>query len=65
MSPELTGILAVGATAIGLLPTIRRDTRADNQALRKTFHALIECLSRVKGDIEGLFVARDPRNDAS
>lgn len=27
-------LLAVGATAIGLLLTIRRDTRADNQALR-------------------------------
>ena len=34
MTPELIGILAVGATIIGLLVTFRRDARADNQRLR-------------------------------
>ena len=32
VTPELIGILAVGATVIGLLLTFRRDARADNQA---------------------------------
>ncbi len=39
MTPELIGILAVGATVIGLLVTFRRDARADNQALRAEFRA--------------------------
>ena len=39
VTPELIGILAVGATVIGLLLTFRRDARADNQALRAEFRA--------------------------
>jgi len=39
MTPELIGILAVGATLIGLLVTFRRDARADSQALRAEFRA--------------------------
>ena len=39
MTPELIGILAVGATLIGLLVTFRRDARAENQALRAEFRA--------------------------
>ena len=39
MTPELIGILAVGATVIGLLVTFRRDARADMQALRAEFRA--------------------------
>ena len=39
MTPELIGILAVGATVIGLLLTFRREARADNQALRAEFRA--------------------------
>ena len=46
MTPELIGILAVGAiqividaTVIGLLLAIRRDARAHNQALRAEFRA--------------------------
>ena len=39
MTPELIGILAVGATLIGLLISFRRDTRADIQALRAEFRA--------------------------
>ena len=39
MTPELIGILAVGATVIGLLITFRRDARADTQALRAEFRA--------------------------
>ena len=39
MTPELIGILAVGATVIGLLLTFKRDARADNQALRAEFRA--------------------------
>ena len=34
MTPELIGILAVGATMIGLLLALWRDARADTQALR-------------------------------
>ena len=37
MTPELIGILAVGATVVGLLLTFQRDTRADIQALRAEF----------------------------
>ena len=44
MTPELIGILAVGATLIGLLISFRRDTRADNQALRAEFRAEIQNL---------------------
>ena len=39
MTPELIGILAVGATVIGLLLTLRRDSRADSNALRAEFRA--------------------------
>ncbi len=39
MTPELIGILAVGATIIGLLVTFRRDARAETQALRVEFRA--------------------------
>ena len=39
MTPELIGILAVGATVIGLLVTFRRDARAETQALRAEFRA--------------------------
>ena len=39
MTPELIGILAVGATVIGLLLTFKRDARTDNQALRAEFRA--------------------------
>ena len=39
MTPELIAILALGLTLIGLLLTLRRDARADNQALRAEFRA--------------------------
>ena len=39
VTPELIGILAVGATVIGLLLTFRRDARGDNQALRAEFRS--------------------------
>ena len=76
MTPELIGILAVGATVIGLLLTFRRDMRADSQALRaevradlaalrKDVQALTERMSRVEGVIQGLFVGRDRRSDAA
>ena len=116
VTPELIGILAVGATVIGLMLTFRRDARADSQALRadnqrlradvradmesfrteihsdmdsfraevrtdiqnfrtevradfadlrKDVQALTERTSRVEGVIEGLFAARDRRNDAA
>ena len=44
MTPELIGILAVGATVIGLLVTYRRDARAETQALRAEFRADIQRL---------------------
>ncbi len=44
MTLELIGILAVGATVIGLLITFRRDARADTQALRAEFRADIQRL---------------------
>ena len=47
MTPELIGILAVGATVIGLMLTFRRDARADLAELRKDVQALTErCLGR-------------------
>ncbi len=39
MTPELIGILAVGATVIGLMLAFRREVRADSQALRAEFRA--------------------------
>ena len=39
MTPELIGILAVGATVIGLMLTFRREARADSQALRAEVRA--------------------------
>ena len=39
MTPELIAILALGLTLIGLLLTLRRDARADNQTLRAEFRA--------------------------
>ena len=76
MTPELIGILAVGATVIGLMLTFRREARADNHALRAEFHAaladlrkdvqgLTERMSRLEGVIEGFFARRDRRNDAA
>ena len=70
MTPELIGILAVGATIIGLLLTFWRDARADIQNLRaevraqnladlrKDVQALTERVSRLEGVIEGLLVRR-------
>ena len=69
MTPELIGILAVGATLIGLLVTFRRDARAemadirsDLADLRKDVQALTERVSRLEGVIEGFFAGRGPRN---
>ena len=73
MTPELIGILAVGATIIGLLLTFWRDLRADIQdlraevrgdvaALRKDVQALTERVSRLEGVIEGLFARRRDRD---
>ena len=44
MTPELIAILALGLTLIGLLLTLRRDARADNQALRAELRAEIQNL---------------------
>ena len=65
MTPELIGILAVGATLIGLLVTFRRDARADMQdlrtevrgelaALRKDVQALTERVTRLEGHVSQL-----------
>ncbi len=65
MTPELIGILAVGATIIGLLVTFRRDARADMQdlrtevrgeiaALRKDVQALTERVYRLEGRVSRL-----------
>ena len=69
MTPELIGILAVGATIIGLLVTFRRDARAemaevrsDLANLRKDLQALTERVSRLEGIIEGLFARRRDRD---
>ena len=78
MTPELIGILAVGATLIGvgvtmigLLLTFRREARADVTEvrsgladLRKDVQALTERMSRLEGVIEGFF-ARRQRPDAA
>ena len=76
MTPELIAILAVGATLIGLLLTFRRESRAENKALRAEFRAdladlrndmqrLTERISRLEGVIQGLFASRDRRNNAA
>ena len=76
MTPELIGILAVGATVIGLLVTFRRDARAemaevrsDLANLRKDVQALTERVSRLEGRvshlegvIEGFLARRGPRD---
>ena len=76
MTPELIGILAVGATIIGLLVTFRRDARAemaelrsDLANLRKDLQALTERVSRLEGRmsrlegvIEGFFAGRRARD---
>ncbi len=76
MTPELIGILAVGATIIGLLVTFRRDARAemaevrsDLANLRKDLQALTERVSRLEGRmsrlegvIEGFFTGRRARD---
>jgi len=55
MTPELIGILAVGATLIGLLISFRRDTRADIQALRAEFRADNQALrAEVRADNQAL-----------
>ena len=64
MTPELIGILAVGATVIGLMLTFRRDARADLAELRKDVQALTERMSRLEGVIEGFFAGRDRCDDA-
>ena len=71
VTPELIGILAVGATVIGLMLTFRRDARADLAEvrsdladLRKDVQALAERMSRLEGVIEGFFARRDRRDDA-
>ncbi len=73
MPPELIATLAVDATEIGLMLTIRRDTHADNQALRAEIwadladlltdvQALTECVSRIEGVIRALFTTHNPRD---
>ena len=71
MTPELIGILAVGATVIALMLTFRRDARADLAEvrsdladLRNDVQALTERMSRLEGVIEGFFAGRDRRDDA-
>ena len=71
MTPELIGILAVGATVIGLMLTFRRDARADLAEVRSG-HGVAEDLtathvsgptermSRLEGVIEGFFARTGP-----
>ena len=55
MTPELIGILAVGATLIGLLITFRRDARADNQRLRAEARAdMASFRSEMRTDMQDL-----------
>ena len=66
MTPELIGILALGATVIGfgatligLLLTFRRESRAENKALRAEFRAdnqrlrseVSAAFAQVRGDL--------------
>ena len=58
MTPELIGILAVGATMIGLLLALWRDARADIQALRAEVRAdfaqVRDDLADVRRDLQAL-----------
>lgn len=72
MTPELIGILAVGATVIGLMLTFRREARADLAEvradladLRKDVQALTERMSRLEGVIESFFARRDRRDESA
>ena len=44
---------------------LREESRTDLTALRKDVQSLTERTSRLEGVIEGLFVGRDPRDDAA
>ena len=55
MTLELIGTLAVGATMVGLLLTLRRDARADNQRLRAEVRADNQRLrTEVRADMDSL-----------
>ncbi len=55
MTPELIGILAVGATMIGLMLTFRRDARADSNVLRAELRADMDSFrSEVRADNQNL-----------
>ena len=55
MTPELIGILAVGATIIGLLLTLRRDARADNQRQRAEARAdMASFRTEMRADMQDL-----------
>ena len=55
MTPELIGILAVGATLIGLLITFRRDARTDNQRLRAEARAdMASFRTEMRADMQDL-----------
>ena len=55
MTPELIGILAVGATIIGLLLTFRRDARADNQRQRAEARAdMASFRTEMRADMQDL-----------
>ena len=55
MTPEVIGILAVGATVIGLMLTFRREARADSQNLRAEVRAdMQELREEVRGDVSAL-----------
>ena len=55
ITPELIGILAVGATLIGLLITFRRDARAEMASFRAEMRADMQNFrTEVRGEISAL-----------
>ena len=58
MSPELIGILAVGAAVIAVVVAVRRDRRTDVRHLTICVDILTEGVARIDGVIKGVLTSR-------
>lgn len=58
MSPELFGILAVGAAVIAVFVAVWRDVRTDVRHLPTRIDNLTARITRIEGVIEGVLTSR-------
>ena len=58
MSPELIGILAVGAAVIAVVVAVWRDVRTDVPHLTTRVDNLTERIARIEGVVEGVLTSR-------